>query len=159
MTIDYDPSSRFASKLHDWILDVQPDVMVETGYSFGVSAHWIVRAMDKTGVGVLYSMESDVTKVPFEHPRLKFIQGLSQVWMDHVYREVGPWDVFLHDSDHGAECQRFEYNKAMHYVRRGGYILSDDYEYGQHNTWGKFLSENSVTDTFNIGSVQGFKKP
>lgn len=157
--MSYDPATRFQIQLHDFLLKVKPGVMVETGFSTGLSAGWALKAMDANGSGVLYSVESDDTLVGLDHPRLRLVYGLSQVWLDRIYQETGPWDVFLHDSDHGSECQQFEYQKATQCVRPGGYILSDDYEFGTHRTWEKFLAEHGITETFNLGSVQGFQKP
>lgn len=156
--MSYDPSTRFQRQLHDFILKVKPEIMVETGFETGVSAEWSLKAMDTNGVGVLYSVDS-TTQVRIDHPRLHFISGLSQVWLDKIYTETGPWDVFLHDSDHGFECQQFEYQKAMQCVKPGGYILSDDYEWANHRAWQKFLVANGISKTFNLGCVQGFQKP
>lgn len=153
---------RFHEHLYQLVLKEKPSVMVETGYANGLSAMHILAAMDINGKGTLYSVESFTNQDIF-HPRLKFVAGISQERLAEIYAEVKPWDMFLHDSDHGFDCQTFEYELAWRALRPGGILISDDIEWcgddgKPHHAWREFIKSVEHTDLTTIGCAQFVRK-
>ena len=56
--------------------------------------------------------------------RLHF--GDSRVLLPPLLKQYGKIDIFLHDSLHTFEHQRFEYETAYPHIAQGGLLLSDD---------------------------------
>ena len=52
--------------------------------------------------------------------------GRSQDVLPGLLERLGTIDSFMHDSEHSAECMRFEYEQAWPALRDGGVLLSDD---------------------------------
>jgi len=122
-----------------------PRVIVETGVSYGISSDRILATLDEIGIpghGLLYSVDCTPPAGIFEvsHPRWSKLRKMSTEALPYIYERTGPWDVFLHDSDHEVWCQTFEYEVAWHFVRGGGLIMSDDVTWGvpSHRAWHKF---------------------
>jgi len=129
-----------------------PRTVVETGVSYGISSDRILTTLDEIGVpghGILYSIDPSPPAGIFEvsHPRWSKVQKLSVDALGEIYERTGPWDVFLHDSDHEVWCQTFEYEVAWHFVRGGGLIMSDDITWGTppHRAWEIFCSRHGLT--------------
>lgn len=122
-------------------------VVVETGVSAGVSTDWILTTLDELGAGRLISIDPSPMPGLFEieHPRWRKLETTSAEALEH-WRVLPPWDVFLHDSDHAVYCETFEYEAAWHFVRAGGLILSDDYDWGTppHGAWRKFCDRHEL---------------
>ena len=154
--------SRFQEFLYNVVITEKPLVAVETGYANGLSAMHILAAMDANGFGKLYSVESFTNQDIF-HPRLEYVRGFSSDKMSEIFIRSGPWDLFLHDSDHDVGCATFEYELAWHLTKPGGIIMSDDYEWGDppHFAWRKFLArhDHDVRGVETIGSAQYIQKP
>jgi predicted O-methyltransferase YrrM len=152
-------SPRFHEQLYHLVLDEKPSVMVETGYATGLSAMHILAAMDINRTGKLYSLEC-FTNQDIIHPRFNYLRGMSQVLLPSLALNVPVWDIFLHDSDHEAPCQKFEFEFAWKMLRPGGILISDDYEWGDppHYTWKKFLESHEHSDLTTIGCAQWCRK-
>jgi predicted O-methyltransferase YrrM len=133
------------------------NIVVETGCSEGVSSHYLVTAMDAQNFGQLHSVEAFSEK-PFYHPRLHFHSGFSERVLPKLQVSLGPWDMFLHDSDHEEQCQTFEYAFAWDAVRHGGIIATDDPDWGTHRAWAKFLAKHNVQDQ-KLGAARYFIRP
>lgn len=151
--------TRFHEHLYQLVLKERPAVMVETGYATGLSAMHILAAMDINGKGKLYSVESFTNQDIF-HPRLKYVRGFSHDVLNKIYNESGPWDMFLHDSDHGLGCQTFEYELSWRCLNTGGILISDDIEWGDppHFAWKHFLGRHDHSDLTTIGCAQHCRK-
>lgn len=166
---DCDPPT-YQDRLADLIRTIRPNIVVETGLCLGFGAEYILRALDDCGKGHLYSIDpmdfnhlsngciprpDEYDANPIIHPRFTLIRKLSQDALEPLFDEVGPFDVFIHDSDHSAECQSFEYEAAWRMVRPGGIIVSDDIAWGNppHQTWDKFLAWHNLKATI-IGNAQ-----
>lgn len=151
--------NRFHEQLYQLVLQEQPAVMVETGYATGLSAMHILAAMDINGIGKLYSVEC-FTNQDIWHPRFQYCRGLSHAQLPNIARATPAWDMFLHDSDHEAQCQNFEYQCAWEKLRKGGVLITDDAEWGNppHFTWKKFLAAHPHTDLTTIGCAQWCRK-
>lgn len=154
-------SQRFHEQLYQLVLKEKPNIMVETGYATGLSAMHILAAMDINGAGKLYSVEC-FTNQDIWHPRFNYCRGMSQEMLVTISGKLKfePWDMFLHDSDHEAECQKFEFEYAWKFLRKGGILISDDVEWGDppHYTWKKFLETHDHTDLTTMGCAQWVRK-
>jgi predicted O-methyltransferase YrrM len=142
-----------------------PRIVVETGVSYGISSDRILATLDEIGVpdhGLLYSIDAAPPAGIFEisHPRWSKTTGLSVDALPFIYEHTGPWDVFLHDSDHEVWCQTYEYEVAWHFVRGGGLILSDDIPWGTppHRAWERFCLRHGINYTM-AGHCAVTRKP
>lgn len=140
--------NHYQDLLPDFIRQIRPDVVVETGVATGISSDRILGALDANEHGHLYSVDPQPCAGLFEidHPRWKTYKYVSREVLAPIFRYTGAWDMFLHDSEHGVWCQTFEYELAWRFVRPGGYILSDDLTWGSppHDAWGKFCARRGV---------------
>jgi predicted O-methyltransferase YrrM len=131
--------------------------------------------LDDCGKGHLYSIDPmDVSHCtngcvpkpelydanPIVHPRFTLIRKLSQDALYPLFDEVGPFDIFIHDSDHSEECQTYEFEAAWVMVKTGGIIVSDDCFWGQppHLAWDKFLTRHGVKERTVMGNAQWIRK-
>jgi predicted O-methyltransferase YrrM len=128
-----------------------PRTIVETGVSYGISSDRILATLDEIGIpghGFLYSIDSSPPAGVFEvsHPRWSKYRQMSTEALPEIYERTGPWDIFLHDSDHEVWCQTFEYEVAWHFVRGGGLIMSDDIPWGTppHRAWDRFCLRHGI---------------
>lgn len=143
---------RWQNQVGDFIREVKPNVTVETGVYLGTSSDRILRALDTNNQGVLWSIDPvyqfdpapEVHPMDIYHHRWRQFRGLSVQGMPYVYRQTGPWDVFIHDSDHSALCQTYEYTLAWELLKPGGYLLSDDLTWSEHRSWDRFLKTKNM---------------
>jgi len=142
-----------------------PRIVVETGVSYGISSDRILATLDEIGIqerGLLYSVDPNPPAGVFEvsHPRWSKLKQLSTEALPFIYEHTGPWDIFLHDSDHEVWCQTFEYEVAWHFVRGGGLIMSDDTTWGSpiHGAWERFCKRYNLTPR-NYGHCGVVRKP
>lgn len=138
---------RFQKKVHDLILLVKPNIVVETGIGVdGISSAWILLALDKIGQGHLCSIES-INAQPFQHPRWTFIKAESVDGLPKAGIQFGAWDIFIHDSDHEVWCETYEYEFGHAMLRQGGYLLSDDCMWGcpPHLAWIKTIRRHRLS--------------
>lgn len=166
----------FQDKLANLIRVEKPSIVVETGVWEGLSTEFILTALDDNGHGHLYSIDPMDPKQEFNgtrgkpelfdmnpivHPRFTLIREYSSKALMPLYFNVGDFDFFLHDSDHGFECQSFEYEAAWHCVRSGGIIATDDPFWGEppHHAWDQFLARHGITERHIIGTAQWVRKP
>lgn len=154
------PEERFQVELFRWLRATQPEVLVETGVATGTGSRMILTALDLNGHGHLHSVDGTCDK-PFEHPKWTFFKGFSQDKLFGIFEKSGPWDFFLHDSDHECACQTFEYEVAWHFTKPGGYIGSDDFNWGSpvHFAWRNFLLRHQVNTEISVGCVRLIQKP
>lgn len=157
----------YQDQLHALVKAEHPYVVVETGVMSGISTHAILAAMDMGDRGILYSVEPQPCSgiMDITHPRWQQCRAYSQDVLGPIFRQTGPWDIFLHDSDHEVACQTFEYECAWWFVRPGGLILSDDVCWGinggsapEHGAWAAFCKRHGLTE-FEIGAARGARKP
>lgn len=178
---ELDMPPHYQDKLADLIRAEKPLVVVETGVWEGLGSEYILKALDDNGQGHLYSIDpmdqthlsngldkSAVAKAaqfyvehPIYHPRFTLITAKSQDALEPLFKLTGPWGMFIHDSDHSAECQEFEYEFAWKAVRSGGIIVSDDPFWGTppHMTWDKFLKKHGVANRNIMQNAQWIRKP
>jgi predicted O-methyltransferase YrrM len=142
-----------------------PRTIVETGVSYGISSDRILATLDEIGIpghGLLYSIDSSPPAGVFEvsHDRWCKFRQLSTEALPRLYESTGPWDIFLHDSDHEVWCQTFEYEVAWHFVRGGGLIMSDDITWGRppHRAWERFCERYGL-ESRKFGHCGVVRKP
>lgn len=124
--------------------------IVETGVAEGESTSHILQALSDNGGGCLHSIDLPNQfyvrddgefhaefKPVQEQPGCLIPQGLKKYWKLTLGRSSdtlpavlkgmgGAIDAFFHDSEHTYETMTFEYETAWHYIRPGGYLISDD---------------------------------
>ena len=156
---------HFQRELYALVRQVKPDVVLETGVEKGLSAFYILAALDRNRRGPLYSVDPMADEkirgpvTPIEgHPRWVHVQERSFDALPQLRSEIPGPDIFVHDSDHSYECQRFEYEFAWAWVRPGGYIITDDAEWGGHGAWRRFLFDHGLEE-FEIGHARGARRP
>jgi hypothetical protein len=152
--------NEFQSLLGELVEKVKPLIYVETGFMTGESAKCVLAAMHKTGIGTCHCIEP-FSQPTFQDERLKFFRGYSYQKMEEVFNLTGPWDMFLHDSNHDVGCMTFELELAWRYIRPGGYIICDDYTWGtpEHKAWQKFTTKYRFSEVHQLGSCQYVIKP
>lgn len=146
---------------------LQPRVMVETGVWRGVSSAFLLGAMERNGVGRLYSIDlptfdprgrvnsdgkADLASVPDRESvgdlvptecraRWELRLGDARALLPDLLRELGRIDLFLHDSEHSYDHMTFEYNLAWAHLVEGGWLLSDDVSWSTETrkAWTEFV--------------------
>jgi predicted O-methyltransferase YrrM len=115
-----------------------PGCIVETGVANGVSASYLLLALQKNGHGTLHSVGlPDPEFLPAgREPGWLVPSWLRASWRVHLgdarnilsplLAELGSIDIFIHDSLHTYEHMLFEYRAAYPHLCPGGLLLSDD---------------------------------
>ena len=130
-----------------------PKIIVETGVSFGTSTFMILAAIERNGVGELYSIDDgakiglpDGTDVGYLVPgRMRkhwhLVTGDTASLLRPLLVELGMIDMFVHDSAHVEDVMSFEYEMAWGCLGPGGILASDDIN--TTNSWQKFTALHS----------------
>ncbi len=141
-------------KLYNFIREVEPEIMVETGVCNGFSSSVILKAMEDNEQGELYSvdfpvniddLESDDEKsgavippgknsgwsVPDKlRDRWTLIEGDTYDETPKLLTELSSEvDIFLHDSGHSYETMMFEFSLAWRNLKDGGFLLADNIDF------------------------------
>lgn len=114
---------------------IKPRVMVETGVLYGASSAHFLAALAHNGGGDLHSIDLGVG--PEEPPndffvpddlksRWQLIIGDSRRELPQLLAQVGPIDLFHHDSLHTFEHMTWEYETVLPHLTAGGVLSSDD---------------------------------
>lgn len=161
-----DISLNDARNYYALVRATEPNRIVETGVSNGLSTLCLLLALNDNDHGHLYSVDyplrADESLADFreetwadysgsEIPADKdpgwiipdYLRnqwtlsiGKSQRELPRLRTEIESIDMFVHDSEHSEPCMMFEYELAWEWLTDGGILLSDDI------TW------NSVFQTF-----------
>jgi predicted O-methyltransferase YrrM len=145
-----------AAHLFALVRSTKPETVVETGVCNGVSTLAVLWAIELNGHGHLYSVDlpfyTDESLDEFRHETFEgfggaavpegkepgwivpeqlheywtFVEGRSQEELPRLLPEIAPIDMFVHDSEHSAPCQMFEYELAWAHLGSGGLLVSDD---------------------------------
>lgn len=115
---------------------LEPSVAVETGVLFGSFDAHVLAAMEVNGHGHLRSLDlPGGPPGPFDYGHLipdrcrdrwRLHTGDAGEVLDDFLADVGPVDLFLHDSDHREPHMRFEYETALPHLADGGVLASHD---------------------------------
>ena len=129
---------------------LRPVNVIETGVAHGVTSRFILEALERNGVGHLWSIDHP----PLEHEwhqqigvavdgrypaRWSYIKGSSKRHLRKIISKLGQIDFFIHDSLHSENNVRFEVESAWSALRPGGAIIVDDID----ANWGfRWLEES-----------------
>lgn len=148
---------RWQKEVAEFLKKIRPSLVVETGVSEGVSTKFFLAALDEIGHGRLVSIDP-CPAYTTPHPRWTLVRDTSLNALGPIYLENGPFDVFVHDADHDVECQTADYAIAWGLVKPGGYILSDDYSWGNHGAWPRFCDAHGLMSA-TMGYAAWVQKP
>lgn len=150
--------SRFQKELADFIVSNNLKTIVETGA--GISSLCILKAWDDAGIdGKLYSIDpAPWMAFKLKHPKWQLIKKKSIDAMKDLYVKTGEWDLFLHDGNHDILCQTYEYIFAFGCLKVGGWLCSDDTNWGNNGAWEKHLRSKGLEDK-KIGSLLMVQNP
>lgn len=130
---------------------LRPKTIVETGVANGVSTSYLLLALEKNGVGMLHSIEiGDRAYLPegkepgwivpdWLKPRWDLLIGDSRELLPKVLSDLGPIDLFIHDSLHTYDQMLWEYRCAVPHLIPGGVLISDDA--GWNSAFSEFATE------------------
>ncbi len=132
-------SSRFQKEFAEFVIKNNLGIVVETG--IGVSTINILKSFDDEKFsGVIYSIDpSPWYKYQITHPKLTHLKEKSIHALKDLFIETGPWDAFLHDGNHDIFCQSYEYEFAYGCLKKGGWLCSDDVNWGNNGAWKRFI--------------------
>jgi predicted O-methyltransferase YrrM len=115
----------------------RPANVVETGVAHGLTSRFILEALERNGVGHLWSI--DIAPLEQESPaqigiavgdrhlrRWSYIEGSSRERLPAILAQLGQIDLFVHDSLHTPDNVRFEMDLAWATLLPGGAIVVDD---------------------------------
>lgn len=116
---------------------LKPETIVETGVAYGNSSSFILEALSNNKKGQLYSIdyvfrpwesrESIGSAIPVElRDRWNLVFGPASKQLKKTLQDLGQIDIFFHDSLHTYRNMSFEFNTAWPYIRKDGFLLSDD---------------------------------
>ncbi len=115
----------------------KPDKVVETGVANGATSCFILQALEKNGVGELYSIDlpplavyggSEVGSLVPDHLRRRWHLNLgsSRRVMPPLLKRLGTIDMFVHDSLHSYHNVRRELNVASKRLMPKGVVVVDN---------------------------------
>jgi len=111
--------------------------VLETGVAHGFTSRLILEALERNGIGHLWSIDHP----PLEHvwheqigmavggrypDRWSYIRGSSSRRLPRLLAELGHVDLFIHDSLHSEENVRFELERVWLRLSPGGAMVVDD---------------------------------
>lgn len=155
--IEKHDGSRFQKELGALIEMNKLHIVVEIGH--GVSTLFILDALDQLGEGRLISIDkapwfSDV----IEHPRLTLVKKKSYDALLEAYYNCGPFDCAAIDGEHEIGAVTFDMNVCWEFLKPGGFMVMDDYFWGDHGAFNKFIQERNITPV-PMGSTMVVQKP
>lgn len=111
---------------------LKPKLIVETGVHDGLGSMVLLRALERNaqeGAGgrlVSFDVNTKAGWLVGEHPLWELRIESSRVGLEDALREHGPVGMFIHDSLHTYEHERFEFDLAAAHLADGGLLLTDN---------------------------------
>lgn len=116
---------------------LRPVKVVETGVLHGVTSRFILEALERNGIGHLWSIDLPPFEPVWQHEigiavgdrfrsRWSYVRGTSKRRLPDIISKLGQIDIFVHDSLHSEQNVRFEVDRAFAALRPGGAIVVDD---------------------------------
>lgn len=163
-----------SSRLYALIRSRRPDIVVETGVCNGLSSLTILLALEANDRGRLYSIdypyhvdedlaefraetfaEFGAAAVPADREpgwvvpeslrkRWELRLGKSQELLGPLLDDVGPVDLFVHDSEHSTPCMMFEFEAAFAHFSADGLLIADDI--WATPAWDAFVTERGLEE-------------
>ncbi|MDX6475985.1 MAG: hypothetical protein QOH95_1496 [Gaiellaceae bacterium] len=128
---DRNDEPRFGRRL-GWyaiVRALRPQLVVETGVHDGLGSALLLRALDLNGSGRLVGFDVDPGSgwlVPAQlRSRYELVLGDVRETLPRVLAEAQV-DVFIHDSLHTYEHERFELETALQHAAPGAVLVSDN---------------------------------
>jgi predicted O-methyltransferase YrrM len=157
--------------LYAMLRAIKPTVVVETGVYRGVSSVLILRALQENGIEAkLYSCDPAFKNAWIAQRKImdatKADGGLFEGWIFKGAKGIemmpdvpGPWDVFVHDSDHRAVNIRSELDIAWDKLRPGGVIVCDDWQTREAKDVFPTFAEKHALSIGEIATAAVIQKP
>jgi hypothetical protein len=115
---------------------LRPTNVVETGVGHGLTSRFILEALERNGVGHLWSIDKPALELSPRQigiavgdrcrHRWSLIRGSSEQCLPGLLTQLGEIDLFIHDSLHTEQNVRFEVDRAWEILQLGGAIVIDD---------------------------------
>jgi hypothetical protein len=116
---------------------LRPAVVVETGVAYGVTSSFVLLALERNGVGELWSVDLPplgrdadqyVGALVPQHLRSRWHlhRGVSRRLLPRILPPLGRVDVFIHDSLHTYRNMLWEFETVWPFLAPGGMLISDD---------------------------------
>ncbi len=157
--------SHKAQILYFLIRKVKPKIVLETGVAAGESTGFVLQAIKDNKVGKLYSIDLPFQWYIYGNHKLHLdslpagkmsgylvpeklkrnwflLLGNTKAVLPKLLRKLGKIDIFLHDSEHSYKNMMFEYKQSWPYIKKGGYLISDDINYTE--AWRKFTKSKNL---------------
>lgn len=115
----------------------KPATVLETGVAYGVTSAYILKALEVNGHGLLHSVD----RPPFEPDADQFVgflipEALKSRWRLHrgvsrrvfprLLPQLGPVDVFIHDSRHTYRNIDYELRAVQRHLAPRSVVMADD---------------------------------
>jgi predicted O-methyltransferase YrrM len=157
--------------LYSVVRAIKPKVMIETGVAGGSTSFLTLSAMEKNGIGKLFSIDIDNPiwhdhsgfkvgwLVPDElRKNWKLIIGDSKKELPFLLESLKEIDIFFHDSDHSYEHMTFEFKTVYPFLSSTKTILADDINL--NNSLNDFSKENKMwfEKFYGFGIARNLKK-
>ncbi len=143
------------------IRHLRPEVIVETGVARGITSRVLLEAMEANGRGHLWSIdlphpalgEPGVAVTDTLKSRWDLLLGTSRELLPKLLEQLGPIDMFVHDSLHTGRNVEFELELAWPHLRPGGLLFADDL----HTNLGfhRFVERHRIRSWF---GASGFRR-
>jgi predicted O-methyltransferase YrrM len=115
---------------------IRPDYVVETGVGKGFTTTSALDALERNGIGRVYSIELPSLYFGYANQvgeriprnlrkRWELIFGPSAIEIPKVIREIRKVDVFIHDSAANYDTQKTEFGIALDHMPPGGILISN----------------------------------
>lgn len=116
---------------------LRPRNVVETGVAHGVTSRFILEALERNGVGHLWSVDRQPLDPSYRdeigiavggrYPaRWSYVKGTSRRRLSGIFSKLDQLDLFIHDSLHSEHNVLFEMERAWPILRPGGAVVVDD---------------------------------
>ena len=133
---------------------LQPTHVIETGVARGVTSRFILEALERNGVGHLWSIDLPPPLDPELNEqvgaavegqcrrRWSYIRGSSRRHLPRLLASLPRLDLFFHDSIHTEYNMRIELDQAWNALTAGGRLVADDVDLN----WGFRSFVRSIPD-------------
>ncbi len=117
---------------------LRPVNVVETGVARGLTSRVVLEALERNGMGHLWSIDRPPALARTLHDeigiavgadlraRWTYISGSSRRRLPPLLQRLGRIDLFIHDSMHTEDNVRFELDRAWAAMSAGGALVVDD---------------------------------
>ncbi|MGY4626441.1 class I SAM-dependent methyltransferase [Bradyrhizobium sp. USDA 4486] len=132
-----DGDAGFVRAIWCLVRHLKPTAVIETGVAHGVTSRFVLEALERNGSGHLWSIDRPPMEPEWKQQigiavgcrlqeRWSYIRGSSRRRLPSLLAQLGPIDLFIHDSLHSERNVRFEVDLAWAALRPGGVIVVDD---------------------------------